>query len=338
LRMEITSEEWGQIWITEIKWIENFDIISKVQSQSSSSNVVIINWKTETKTESKVNIDFTLKAKIKWDYEVWPAILSDWKNEIKTNTVKITVRWDNLFVNNRKPNINTQNNWNTQSNWNTQNNIKKEDNSIVDYENIDKRNFSSDKSLYILIWLIIFISFITYIIIKKNPKLLEKIINKDNDKEIVEKEENKDEYVEEIFEKSLDKFTKQVEEEDLVNLEKLEILEKDLEKDLEIKSENKEKSTEKNNQTEIKNTKLKYPDLSDKEFITKINEIFKHKIWKKYNIKNTDNKTYQEILDFVDSEKKDSIQSIVDLLNKAKYSNKHLDNEKILELVKNIKF
>lgn len=300
LRVEVGSDEWWQIWVKEVKWLENFELINQSQSQSSSSNIVIVNWKTETKTESKVNLDLTLKAKSKWDFEIWPAILSDWSWEITTNTVKINVTGDNLFINNNHLNVNSQNkqnnNWNVNS-WNitTQNNSQNEKDYIWDYENTEKRNFDDNNSLYLLIWVIGLILLLIYITLKKYPEVLEKFYNLENSDDKNDNEEVKKEFISE-------KITKEVEDKIIV---------------------------------ENKNMKIDYPDIINKDFISKVNDIFKKKLSNKFTIKNIENKTYDEILELVDEENKWKIQEIISLLNKSKYSNIAWNNEKILELVEN---
>lgn len=297
LRVEVSSEEWWQIWVKEIKWLENFEIINQTQSQSSASNVVIVNWKTETKTESKVNLDLTLKAKVKWDYEIGPAILSDWSGEVTTNTVKVNVTGDNLYVNNNHININNNNNQANNTNRNI-NNTKQDKDYIWEYEKVDKKNFNDNASLYLLIWVILIIIIFIYLTFKKNPELIEKLMTKNDElknaennnqsKIIIETQENK------VEEKILDK-------------EKIQNI-----------------------------TNIDYPETIAENFISNINNIFKQKLSLNYNIWNIENKTFEEILWYVNEENKSNIQEIISLLNKAKYSNKSWDNEKILELVKSI--
>jgi len=44
LRLEINSSKWWEIRVTNIKWLENFAKVWQSQSQSSSSQIVVINW------------------------------------------------------------------------------------------------------------------------------------------------------------------------------------------------------------------------------------------------------------------------------------------------------
>lgn len=301
IRVEVSSEQWWQIWVKEIKWLDNFEIINQSQSQSSASNVVIVNWKTETKTESKVNLDLTLKAKVKWDYEIWPAILSDWSGEVTTNTVKVNVTGDNLYVNNNHVNINNNNNQANNNNWNI-NNTKQDKDYIWDYEKVDKKNFNDNASLYLLLWVILIIIIFIYLTFKKNPELIEKLMMKNDDKneELTNAEYNNQNNI--ITETQDNKV-----EEKLI-----------------------EKQT-------IQNiTNIDYPEIIAENFISNINNIFKQKLSQKYNIWNIENKTFEEILWYVNDENIENVKEIISLLNKAKYSNRSWDNEKILELVKNI--
>lgn len=200
LNISIETSTWWSIWINDIAWIEwNFDIVWQSQSQSSSSQVSILNWKTETKTVTQYSIVLELKAKNKWIYEIWPANVVWWSEKIKTNSVKVEVTWDKLFVNWNHLKINKNNN-------NSQNsfiNNQKYDEIIDFWKNMKKRNFDDDESLYILIIVLLIIWAWLYLIIKKDKKnnLLTK--NKENlesnsdniqEKEI-EFEENKENLV-----------------------------------------------------------------------------------------------------------------------------------------------
>lgn len=295
LRVEVTSEQWWQIAVKEIKGLENFDVVWQSQSQSSASNIAIVNWQSQTKTETKLNLDLTLKAKTKWDFEIWPAILTDWSWEVTTNNLKINVSWDNLFVNNNHIKINNNqvnNQWNT-NNTKQEEKEKKEEkqDKIGEYENTTKKDFDENSWLYLLWFILLLILAWVFYTFKKNPELLEKIvnneINKENEKQ--EKEIIKEQVVSDIKE--------------------------------EIKKE-------------VPKTKQKiiYPNIEESDFITKITQTFKYKLASKYDIESIETKTFDEILWFI--EDKDEIKEIINLLNKAKYSNIDTDNEKILEMVK----
>ena len=91
---------------------------------------------------------------------------------------------------------------------------------------------------------------------------------------------------------------------------------------------------------EEKPKKIIYPKITDEDFIDKITNIFKYKLAKKYKIDNIKSKTFSEILDEISLPLKggdlEGFSEIVNLINKAKYSNIITNNEKILEKVKKI--
>ena len=277
LRVEIHSDEWWEIWISDIAWLENFEIISQSQSQSSSTSMVTVNWKTQSKIKTSHNFDLTLKAKKKGDYTLWPATLNKDNEKIKTNKVDIKVSWDNLFINNNHLNVQPNSLWTNLNKTNT-NKINNEEKSIDKYDNIKKMDFDDNKEFIILILVILIISGWFYFILKKNSKIVN---NKDDNKQ-GNKQNDKEE----------------------VDFEK-------------------------------KTTQIIYPEINDIHFINKITQVFKQKLSEKYNIKNIENKTFDEILNELD-DKNEDIENIILILNKAKYSKIIWDNNKLLNLIKNI--
>jgi len=183
LKIEVSSLTWWEIWITKINWIENFDIISKSQSQSSSNSIVIINWKTQSKIKTSFNLNFILKAKTKWNYTIWPVILNRDKEEVKTNSLNIRVTWDKLYLNNNHLNIST-NTGNISTNTTNISNYKIKspivEKKIEKYENVEKKTFNNNTSLYLFIVTILLLVLIFNFLIRKRPDLLEKIYNKEN--------------------------------------------------------------------------------------------------------------------------------------------------------------
>lgn len=171
LRVEITSVEWW-IEINEIKWLENFDIINQSQSQSSSTNIIVINWKTEREVKTKINLYITLKPKMEWEFLIWPAILTNKNWELKTNFINVKVNWNNLFLNSNK--------WNALNSPLNQGNIKKEDFKIDTYENIEKKFFNKNTELYVFLWILIIIGILFYFLIKNDYKLSKKVKTKVN--------------------------------------------------------------------------------------------------------------------------------------------------------------
>lgn len=294
LRVELSSTEWWEIAIKQIKWLEKFNLISQSQSQSSSSSVVVVNWKTQSQTKTTINLDLILKPKNKWDFEIWPAILSKGKEEIKTNKIEIKVSSNWVLLNTQK-NIKVQKNiWNsvTTNIWNFwKNNVL--DKEIETYDNVEKKNFWN-YSILILFIVILFITLIWFYFIFKKKDILQKNIKKSDLKKEA-KYEDKD---------------SEKEEKDIINKE---------DPVLEIEEKTKE---------------IKYPELNEENFISKIEGIFREKIKNKFNIKNIETKTLEEISKNI--EKNEKIDTLIELINKAKYSNYIWNNEKILELVKEL--
>jgi len=85
---------------------------------------------------------------------------------------------------------------------------------------------------------------------------------------------------------------------------------------------------------EKKEEKIDFPEITDNDFINKIDKIFRQKIAKKFNIKNIETLWNSEILEKLPEQ--ENISQIIELLNKAKYSKNITDNNKLLELIKNI--
>jgi len=98
------------------------------------------------------------------------------------------------------------------------------------------------------------------------------------------------------------------------------------------------------NKTDIKDLdfesieEIVYPEITDNDFVLKIEKILKTKINKKYHINSFENKTYTEIISEIDNNlvDKEVILKIVDNLNKIKYSNILVNKSEILDLVKKI--
>ncbi len=80
--------------------------------------------------------------------------------------------------------------------------------------------------------------------------------------------------------------------------------------------------------------KIEYPEINDDKFLIKIDNILKNKLMLKFKIKNIKTKTYHELLNEI--WENDLITNIIDMINKAKYSNNIWNKNKILELIKEI--
>ena len=154
LTISIKTNVWWNIEISQVKWLENFDVLSQSQSQTSSSQISILNWKTQNETLVNYNYNLVLQAKKKWIFEIWPANITQWTNKITTNSVKIEVVWDKLFLNwsNSQSNQNNNQNNNIQQNQNSPNvnwNNSQNDEKIEDFSTwIEKKDFSSKDSFY----------------------------------------------------------------------------------------------------------------------------------------------------------------------------------------------
>lgn len=300
LELEVNSAWVNDVLIKEIKWIEYFDVISQSQSRSSSSSVVIIDWKTETQKQAKVILNITLRAKTKWNYEIWPAILSDWIEEIQTNVVNLDVSWEQLFINNNQ--INNSINQNNQKLSQTDdeqdynNNSNQEEVEINDYSDVAKKQFNDNKNLYLLFWILILISLIIFYILSKNKEIFEKMLSQKNFDEENEKyriykdKEDKNNYENDIKEKSI------IEKNDDINIDDI--------------------------------------NINDKDFIIKLDKIFRNKLKNKYSILDVENKTYEELFEYVNEKEKEEVKNIVDMIYKIKYSYTNFENKNIIEMIK----
>jgi len=88
------------------------------------------------------------------------------------------------------------------------------------------------------------------------------------------------------------------------------------------------------NKIDFEQKVLNYPDLDDKEFVSKIDGVFRRKIKEQFNIPNLETKTYDEILSSVPENEK--VKEIIYNLKLLKYSNLVADREKLLMLVKEL--
>lgn len=96
LNLEIDLEDSKNINIDRIEWIKNFEILWQSQSQQNNSRTTIVNWKTQTLTKQKLNINFVLKPTEHWEYTIWPIVLSDWNLVLETSSINIKVL-DNFY-------------------------------------------------------------------------------------------------------------------------------------------------------------------------------------------------------------------------------------------------
>lgn len=291
LNIVIKSDWWSEILIKDIKWMENFEVVSQSQSQSSNSQLEVINWKTESKTEISHTLSLKLQAKVKWEFEIWPAKIVEWTWTLDTNSVKLEVEGTKLFINwsnSQQNQINSQNptNLNSKNNTQTISSPNNEENKIEDFwESNEKLIFDNNNILYLFLIILILTSIWFYFLLRNSSFF---VSDKTKNKLIKNNEENNE-------------FEFESDPEDIYKKEEIE--------------------------------KIVYPDLTDENFVEKIDEIFNWKIRNNFWIKNYENKTYKELLENIETEKKDQVEEFMNLLAKAKYSNIVSDKNKLLYLI-----
>lgn len=91
LRIQINHDNTKNIEIKEIKWIDNFIILNKTSWTSSSSNIVIVDWKTTSQSKTIDFIDLTLSPKKSWNFNIWPVIVETSEERKETNIISINV-------------------------------------------------------------------------------------------------------------------------------------------------------------------------------------------------------------------------------------------------------
>lgn len=91
LRIQINHDNTKNIEIKEIKWIDNFIILNKTSWTSSSSNIVIVDWKTTSQSKTIDFIDLTLSPKKSWNFNIWPVIVETSEEKKETNIISINV-------------------------------------------------------------------------------------------------------------------------------------------------------------------------------------------------------------------------------------------------------
>lgn len=94
LKIEIEWDLSSNLKIWEIKWLENFEVLGKSQSQSSASKTVIINWQTQNDSKTIYSIFYNLKWINQWNFTIWPISINDSENSIITNPINIKVTSD----------------------------------------------------------------------------------------------------------------------------------------------------------------------------------------------------------------------------------------------------
>jgi len=283
LRVEISSDEWWQIDNIDIKWLEKFKQIWQSHSQSSSTQIVVINWITRQKTTTTINLDLSLEAQKTWEFEIGPAILKMWTGTIQTNSVKIKITWNKIqWIKQNSPIIPF-----------LKGDEQKEDKQEDEEKNIEKKEEiktyeieKNNNELYLFILILILSGIWFYFIVKnKVPPLTPPY-----------------------------KGGGQSQKTPLLTKEGLGVVS-------EIDFEEKK-------------VEISFPEIDDKDFIKKSEIALREKLKQKFNIKNIDSLTFEEIQENIWN--KMDLKDLLDMLNKAKYSNIITDNSTILEKIKEI--
>jgi hypothetical protein len=265
------------------------------KSQSQSSSTSVVNINWETKSKVKSSIKLDLVLKAK---KQWNFVL--WpailqKWNEKVETNKVNIKvWWTNILNNNLHNIN-----NTTQGWLNNNNLqwnnKKEDK--INLFNDTEHKIINNKDVYLFILVIaLFWIWFYFNYFKLNRG---KVNNKNNT--IIDNENDSND-----IDKSNDNVlikNKLINDNSSIDLEK-------------------------------NNIEIIYPNINDAKFINKISDIMKIKLENKFNIKNINNKTLEEIWNEIWDDS--NLKNIIKLINKSQYSNYISDNNKILELIKNI--
>ena len=169
LQININSDIQGNIEITEINGIDNFDQVS----QSQSKQVQIINWN----SSSIHTLNLWLQANNTGSYILWPVSVQFWDELIHSDPIEVYVEDLNIPRIDKKEQINinleNKNNLNSEkkSENNSNNNLlsdveEKSDNhnNMTDIHGVKKLdiNFSSFQYTGVIYWIIIILFFIIF--------------------------------------------------------------------------------------------------------------------------------------------------------------------------------
>lgn len=193
LQATIVADNGGSITVEGINNLSWFQIIGRNQSQSYQN----INGQSSAKTQ----LIYTLKATKKGEYELWPLVLTQWTWKIISNTVKIKVTWEQIFIGNTNT---LQNNTNS-SPTNTINSLTTNTPQPEHFEAIKdiKENMKVPLLHYGLTLLVIILAWVlTYLYLYKNKKREEQEdVNDQKDISLPKKEINYKKMIKQVEEK-----------------------------------------------------------------------------------------------------------------------------------------
>lgn len=110
----IVNIKWDNIeniQITNISWLEDFNILRQSESQNSVSQTLIHDWQEVSKNIHSRVLSLLLQAKQKWNYIIWPVELTNWEETFTTNSLDLKILGEKKFLNNSfNSNILTQTN------------------------------------------------------------------------------------------------------------------------------------------------------------------------------------------------------------------------------------
>ena len=174
LKLEINNDKSENIKSIWIQWVkDNFDIVWQQNFQSSSSSIMIINWKQEIKTNIVQTLILSLKAKKAWTYTLWPAIVKIWNQEYKSNTVKVKITGTRIMIWNSQNSIQQLQQQNNKSGPSIQTTNNQTNNTQIQNKNkpiqAEKLSENHNNLIVFIIWILLLIwTWITMYVLKNN--------------------------------------------------------------------------------------------------------------------------------------------------------------------------
>ncbi len=102
LNVEIKTDWNWTLTIQSLSWLDFFTIVG----QSKANSFTSINWNSQL----QMKLMYSLKAKKEWDFILWPLVIKNDNEIIKSDFVKISIRWKKILLWNSS--IIKWNNWN----------------------------------------------------------------------------------------------------------------------------------------------------------------------------------------------------------------------------------